>query len=489
MKNQKEPKRVRTRFAPSPTGYLHIGSARTALFNYLFARHHGGTFILRIEDTDVTRSQAEFETDILEGLAWLGLTWDEGPGTEGERGEKGPYRQSARSDSYIRHFETLRTKGAIFYCTHSPEELEAEQREQTARKEAPRHVCTYRDGGAPHEVPGGVWRFKTPSEQLTFTDQIRGPITVATSLLGDFVVAKSSHTPLYNFAVVADDFEMGITHVIRGEEHISNTPRQILIVRTLFGADALPVYAHIPLILGKDKKKLSKRHGALPVRDYRRDGYLADALVNFLALLGWNPGTSRELFTRDELASAFSLDRVQKSPAVFDEIKLQWMNSQYIQRLDSGELAGLVEPYLAAMNVREPELIKKIALLEQPRMKRLRDIEELAKLFFEREEYDTEMLVWRNADAPSAFKNLEAAERILESLPQNAFVKEEIRERLMREAEREGDRGKLLWPLRVALSGRLASPDPVDIIDILGREETIFRIRAAREKLQYHSNA
>src|SRR3989344_5005500 len=322
--------KVRTRIAPSPTGYLHVGTARTALFNFLFARHHGGEFILRIEDTDIERSEAKFEDDIVAGLKWLGIDWDDKI-----------TRQSERIDIYEKYLKTLLADGMAFYCPHSQAELDEERKKQAANKFSPQHTCDARG----KKLEKGLIRFKNDTEKtVKFKDEIRGEIEFDPALLGDFSFAKDLRTPLYNFAVVVDDATMEISHVIRGEDHISNTPKQILLEEAL-GLQQ-PIFAHLPLILGKDRSKLSKRHGATSVIDYKNGGYLPDALFNFMALLGWNPGTEQEIFSKEELIKIFSIDRVHGSGAIFDMTKLDWMNGEYIRHKSPRELLKLARPHL-----------------------------------------------------------------------------------------------------------------------------------------------
>ncbi|MBX4206287.1 glutamate--tRNA ligase [Candidatus Parcubacteria bacterium] len=390
---------VVVRMAPSPTGNLHIGTARTTLFNYLFAKKMGGKFITRIEDTDKERSKKEFEANILDGLAWLGLAHDE------------LYRQSERTDVYIAHLKKMLENGSV-YVSHE------EPKEEGQRSE--------------------VIRFKNPNKKISFEDEIRGTIEFDTTDLGDFVVAKSESEPLYHLAVVVDDHEMGITHVIRGEDHISNTPRQILIQEAI-GA-ARPVYAHVPLILAPDRTKLSKRkHGEVVwVDTYKTAGYLPEAMVNYLALLGWNPGTEEEIFTMEELIKQFDLKKIQKGGAIFDQKKLDWVNKEHIKRLPAEEQRKLLlkliknEPYM----VGEPTL-------------------------------DAEKIAWKKSTKEEAITHLEEAKKIIASSGN-----------LMAYAEREG-KGNVLWPLRYALTGAEASPDPLTLLEILGQEKSLKRIEHA----------
>ncbi|HBA52285.1 TPA: glutamate--tRNA ligase, partial [Candidatus Azambacteria bacterium] len=339
---------VRVRIAPSPTGPLHIGTARTALFNFLFAKKHRGTFILRIEDTDLERSDPKYEKDIVEHLKWLGIAWDEGVEVGGEYA---PYRQSERIYTYSKYVQKLLGEGKAFYCFHSKEELGRERQDQLKAKQTPIHLCEHR--GLPERkikdfmAKGNyVIRFVAPKKKVIFQDLIHGEVEFDTSLFGDFSIAKEIGVPLYNFAAAVDDFEMKISHVIRGEDHISNTPKQILIQEAL--DFPRPKYAHLPLILNPDRSKLSKRYLETSMGDYRAAGYLPEALVNFMVFLGWSPGTDREIFSLDELVEEFGLEKVQKSGAVFNVEKLDWFNGHYVRQKNLDELAKLCLPYLSA---------------------------------------------------------------------------------------------------------------------------------------------
>src|SRR5487761_2289050 len=325
---------IRTRFAPSPTGYLHIGGARTALFSWAFARRHGGQFILRIEDTDLERSTEASTQAILDGMAWLGLDYDEGP-----------FYQMKRLDRYREVVEQLLSAGHAYYCYASKEELETLREGQRARGEKPRYDGRWRDSKA--TPPAGVKpviRFKTPlTGEITFNDLVKGPITVANSELDDLVLMRADGVPTYNFGVVVDDLDMNITHVIRGDDHVNNTPRQINIMQAM-GA-TIPEFAHVPMILGPDGERLSKRHGAVSVMQYRDEGYLPEALVNYLARLGWSHG-DEEMFTREQLVAWFDLGHISRSPARFNPEKLDWLHQQYLKSVDDGRLAELVRPLL-----------------------------------------------------------------------------------------------------------------------------------------------
>lgn len=479
---------IRVRIAPSPTGYLHIGTARTALFNWLFAKKNKAKFILRIEDTDLERSDVKYEKDIIESLKWLGLDWDEGP-SEGQRskvkgqkdaGDYGPYRQSERLNIYENYINKLLAEKLAYYCFCSKEDLEAERLVMRSRSLALKYSgkCRALD---PEEVKkklkddaGHIIRFKVPETTIAFKDLIRGEIHFDTNLIGDIAIAKDPRVPLYNFAVVIDDEEMGISHVIRGEDHIANTPKQILIQKAL-GFNQ-PHYAHLPLILDADRSKMSKRHSATSIQEYKEAGYLPEAILNFLALLGWHPQDDREIMSLQEIAAAFDLGRVQKAGAVFNVDKLDWINAQYIKNLSGEMLAKRLEIAPVEHNL-------KIIALTKDRMKRLTDFKTLSGFFFELPDYDSKILIWKNASAASATENLKAAEKILSDVEEDKFSKKDLEKVLMPVAEERG-RGEVLWPIRAALSGAEASPGPFEIMDVLGKQETLRRLSVAIEKLE-----
>lgn len=490
---------MRTRFPPSPTGGLHIGNARTALFNYLLAKKSGGTFVLRIEDTDRERSEKKFEEDIFNSLEWLGIRADEGPR---EGGPYRPYRQSERTYAYRPYLEKLLRDGLSFYCYHTAEELDAEKKTLMAAGKNPVHQCTYRETKAEPKPEGleSLIRFKAPvGRKIVFNDLIRGEISFESELLGDFSIAKNLDEPLYNFAVVIDDAEMKISHVIRGEDHISNTPKQILIQEAL--GLATPKYGHLPIILGPDRAKLSKRHGATAVSDFRRDGYLAEALINFMALLGWNPGSDRttpekgeprpkerEIFSMDELVEEFDLAKVQKSGAVFNIEKLDWMNGEYIRRKSPPELTALAAPFLADFlkfpvpnNQFLQGYVENVIALEQPRMKKLSEIGERAEYFFREPEYLPELLKWKEMSADDLRSSIEKSKKIISEIKWPARPEEVEKE--FTAAIGAGDKGAILWPLRAALTGKKASAGPFEIAAILGKEESLKRLETALQKI------
>jgi len=466
--------------APSPTGLAHMGSAHTALFNYLFAKKEGGDFILRIEDTDKERSKKEYEQGIFENFHWLGLEWDEGPEIDGPYA---PYRQSERTELYKKYLLKLLEQGSAYYCFCTEEELEAQRQHQMSLGEAPRYtgVCRnlFREEQQKRLQAGerGVIRFIVESKTITFLDLIRGEIIFDTALLGDMVVAKDLETPLYNFTVVVDDFEMQITHVIRGEEHIANTPKQILLQEAL----DLPgvQYAHLPLLLGEDRTKLSKRHGALSIGEFRKLGYLPEAVVNFLALLGWNPGDEREIFSMEELIKEFSLERIQKGGAIFNMQRLDWINGFYIRKKSLAELVALCDPYFPE-NTKSLEQKEGIVALYQERLKKLSEITEFANFFFKDTlEYEKELLLWKDSNNDQTKENLEKVHTLLSRVGESEWAKEKLEQTIMPEAEKLSNRGYMLWPLRAALSGKKASPGPFEIAEVLGKEKTLQRIKEA----------
>lgn len=439
--------KIVTRMAPSPTGNLHIGTARTALYNYLYARKCGGDFIMRSEDTDAKRSTKEFENEILEGLAWLGLEWDTF------------YRQSERKDIYRSYIDTLLKKDLAYL----------------SREESVSEPGT--------EVE--VVRLRNQNKEIVFTDIVRGEISFDTTELGDIVIARSLDDALYHFVVVVDDFEMGVTHVIRGEDHISNTARQILIQEAI-GASR-PRYAHLPLLLAADRSKLSKRHGAVSLREYISEGYLPQALTNYLALLGWNPGTDQEIFTLEELVTNFDLSGVQKGGAIFDVEKLKWFNREHLRKFSDSmfqtmAFERLPESLTNAKQFSTERLTRLIPTIRE-RISVASDIANEA----ERGEYDfafiqpkpsKEILTWKNdSSARDALPRLQKLAEIISRID-DTFSVEEIKESIWDYAEEVG-KGEVLWPLRVALTGKERSPDPFTVIYIIGSAEAYTRVKNA----------
>ncbi len=475
--------------APSPTGPLHIGTARTALFNWLFARQNKGVFVLRIEDTDKERSEKKFEKEILEGLAWLGIDWDEGPLPNGgrivadEQGAYGPYRQSARTAIYAKYLEELLRKGEAYYCYCTKEELEAQRSAMTSQGLPPKYSGHCRNLKTP---PAGrspqVIRFKAPEGKVEFKDIVRGKVSFDAALFGDQVIAKDLQTPLYNFAVVVDDELMKITHVIRGEDHLSNTPKQILMQHAL--GFKTPQYAHIPLILNPDRSKMSKRFSDTTLTQYRDRGYLPEALFNFLALLGWHPKEDHEILSAKELTRMFELERVQQAGAVFNEDKLNWLNREHMKKLSDKALAEALQPILADEKISAPQsFVEKLAAVERSRANTLRDIVDNGRFFFELGDYDRSLLVGKDMTAGDAKKALEDVRGAIAKLEGASFTRETLMDTVTYTIGEERKRGVVLWPLRVALSGLKASPDPLDIMTVLGKEESLRRIDRALKKL------
>lgn len=480
---------VRVRFAPSPTGSFHIGSVRTTLFNWLFAKNQGGKFILRIEDTDIERSKKEYETDILESLGWLGLDWDEGPDPldpSKYRGDFGPYRQSERLSIYKGYLSRLLAENKAYWCFCSKEDLEIERQAMLAQGLAPKYSgkCgKITSEEAEKRLKSGekaVIRFRTFQSEISFTDIIRGPIKFDSSLLGDIVIAKSLKEPLFNFAGAIDDAEMKITHVIRGEDHISNTPKQILIQKALGFPE--PKYAHLPLILSMDRSKLSKRYLEASLLGYKKSGYLADAMVNFIAFLGWHPKDDKDIMSREELIKEFDLKRVQKAGAVFNQGKLDWLNAQYIKKISIKEVKEIMEDFIPLEWLKNEILLLKAFNLEKERINKLSDFRELAGFFFELSDYKPELLKWKEMEKEKVVSNLKILVDEIEKMNEKDFALGKIENKIMPLTEALG-KGELLWPLRAALSGKDASPSPFEIMDALGKDETLKRLKIAIKKL------
>lgn len=450
---------VRVRIAPSPTGFAHLGTASTALCNVLFARAHGGTFVLRVDDTDLERNRPEYEQVIYEGLHWLGLEWDEGPD---KGGPFTPYRQSERLDIYKEHATRLLAAGKAYRCFCTPEELDAERKQAQAEKRPYRYSRRCLNNPPAGRTEFTV-RFKVPGGEIKFTDMIRGEMSFDTGLIGDFIVVKSDTFPTYNFASPVDDATMDITHVIRGEEHLSNTPYQLMVIDAL-GYARPRAYAHMPLILAKDGSKMSKRkHPELNLVIYREQGYLPEALLNYLALLGWNPGTSQEIFTFDELVQAFSFDRVQHGGARFDWEKLNWINGEYIRALDDDELVRLLRPFL-------PELDESTILRAAPALKtRLTKLSDAVGLL----DY-----LWTDPAPPvldaDAVERLRAAMVALQDVTWEPAA---IHEALLKVVEASGlGPNKTFMPIRQAVTGKKISP-PIDYtLALLPKDVAMARI-------------
>ncbi len=455
---------IRVRFAPSPTGHLHIGGARTALYNFLYARHAGGQFILRIEDTDVERSEQRFVDAIIHDLQWLGISWDEGP-----------VFQSDRLDIYREYVEKLLEQGRAYRCYCTPEELERKRKKAVAEGKRPGYDGTCRNRKLPGEGPFTV-RLKTPDTgSVSFTDVLRGEVVWQCQEIEDFIIMRSNGIPTYNFTAVIDDALMGITHVIRGDDHIANTPRQLLIYRALQFEP--PVFAHIPLIVGPDRAPLSKRHGAVAVSAFREMGFLAEAMVNYIARLGWGYG-DQEIFSMEELIELFDVKDVNRSPATFDIEKLRWMNSHYIQQKRPGELAGLLKPFMDKRGLPCPSGDSKFLMLVrelQPRAKTLDEMAEGAAFFFRAPEfYDDRGL--RKFCGKEGRQYLRMIRNELAQLSSSAS-RDEIQKVFEKVMETTGAKMiKLAQPVRLALTGKTVSPGIFEIIEILGVEEAVKRI-------------
>lgn len=459
---------VRVRFAPSPTGYLHIGGVRTALFNWLFARHAGGKFILRIEDTDQSRSTDEAIHVIEEGMRWVGLDWDEGP-----------YRQTERMDLYRDYATKLFEKGAAFWCVCTAEELETRRKEALAKGLPLKYDGRCREKGLTKPTGEAALRFRAPNEGETVVeDLIKGSVRFDNALLDDLIILRSNGYPTYNFSVVIDDALMGITHVIRGDDHLNNTPRQV----PLFQALGLPIprFGHLSMIFGSDKAKLSKRHGAISVMAYKEMGYLPEALINYLVRLGWSMG-DQEIFSLEELIQHFSLDHVQKSAAVFNPEKLLWLNAHYMREGDPQRLATLLDPFLEPagltkfVNSQEGNWKEQLVLALQGRSQTMIEMATATEPYAVEEPSMDEAAAKKfltEAIAPALQKLTDRLEAMAD------FTKESQETAFHAVLEEEGLKmGKLAQPVRVALTGRTASPGIYEVIDLLGREKTLSRLR------------
>lgn len=474
---------VRVRIAPSPSGNLHVGTARTALFNYFYAKKMGGKYILRIEDTDAERSNDAYIKNIFDSLKALGLNWDEGPDIGGPYG---PYSQSERFDIYPKFAQKLVEKGLAYECFCTPEELEAEKEESQKKKVA--HIysrkCMHLTEEQKEELrkkgQTPAIRFYVPSKEVIFNDMVKGELKFDSELIGDFVIMKSNGTPTYNFAVVVDDILMKISHVIRGEDHISNTPKQILLYEAL--DEKVPEFGHLGMILAPDRSKLSKRHGATAVSEFVEKGYLTDALVNFIALLGWSPSDGNEVKTVDEIAQDFRINEVSSSNSIFEYDKLNWMNSQYIKKLSTDELKRKLLPFLDQYNVcglSEEQFTRMVEVTREP-LTILSDITDAVPYFFE--DY-----VEIEPEVQSEVLDTETSQSVLKEFATQAqgwdFEEEKLHEKL------EGFRGffkekgikpkETMWAIRAAVTGRTRGADICAVISILGKEKVLKRVNKA----------
>ena len=458
----------RVRFAPSPTGALHIGGARTALFNWLFARHHGGVFVLRVEDTDLERSTKEFEKSILDGMRWLGMDWDEGP-----------YYQTQRMGLYREHAERLLREGKAYRCTCTPEELEAKRREAMSAGRKPKYDGTCRNGPKRPERPSVV-RFRSPdSGTTTFHDICRGEVTWDNAEMDDLIIARSDGSPTYNFTVVVDDVTMRITHVIRGDDHINNTPRQVLLYEAL--GYPVPEFAHLPMIHGQDRKKLSKRHGATSVIEYERMGYLPEAMVNYLARLGWAHG-DQEIFARDELIDKFDLSVVGSSPSVFDFEKPGWVNAQHLAKRSDAETAEMAIPFWKELGVEATDMEYAAAAIATVRVRgdTLKKLAEASAFYF-RESIDIDPKAAEKWLAAAGIERLSKLRSLIEGM-------DEINEAALADAfggmtkQMAIKMTELAQPVRVAMTGGTASPGIYEVLAVLGKKRVLSRLDAAMRK-------
>jgi nondiscriminating glutamyl-tRNA synthetase len=475
---------VRVRFAPSPTGPLHIGGARSALFNWLLARKFSGTMMVRIEDTDLERSSRESENNILGALTWLGMDWDEGIN---KGGEYGSYRQTERLNTYTEAAQKLINQGNAYYCYCTEEELEEERQDCMAKGELPRYLGKCRNLSDTDrlrlEAEGRkkVVRFRVPDdENIVVEDLVRGNVVFESNGIGDYVIVKSDGIPTYNFAVVIDDALMKITHVIRGEEHLSNTPRQLLLYQAL--GITPPIFAHVSLILGKDRSKMSKRHGSTSIEAYRQQGYLPEALVNFLVLLGWSPAGEEEIFSLAELIQQFSLDRVAKNPAVFDVDKLNWINGHYIRKTPVERLTDIAMPFMreagyisGKITPETYEQLKMIVLSLQEKLSYMAQIKEMAAIYFD------DNIKMENEEAEAVLKD-ENIPRVMSAFRQKIDEAEELTpdniKAMLKALTKELKLGgKLVYmPVRVALTGQMHGPELFYIIPILGKQKILRRM-------------
>lgn len=484
------PEEIRVRIAPSPTGSFHIGTARTALFNYLFAKKNGGKFILRVEDTDLDRSEKGSLEDILDGLRWLGLDWDEGPE---KGGLYGPYFQHERFAIYRQYVDQLLRDKAAYRCYCTKEELDNDRKQLQEKGEAPRYsghcrnlteaqVDKFKQEGRPSVV-----RFIVEPQKVVFDDLIRGRVEFDAKFFGDFVIVRSDGNPLFALTNSIDDNLMKISHILRGEEHLPNTAKQILLAKKLNIFS--PQFGHFPLILNQDKSKMSKRKDPVSVsKDFKDKGYLNDALVNFIALLGWNPGDDREIFTLKELIDEFDVKHVGKSPSIFDREKLRWMNGHYIRTKSIGELATETlkfikdkDLYRAALE--KPDHFMTVLALIHERLKTYDEIEELIDYFYIAPKYDTELLILKNSTSENTIKALEVAIETVEQLKKISVDDVDLK---LRQAAKKAELkdGEVLWAVRVALCGRKASPSTFELLEVMGREESLKRMKVALKKLK-----
>jgi glutamyl-tRNA synthetase len=480
---------IRVRIAPSPTGKFHVGTARTALFNYLFAKKYGGTFIVRIEDTDKERSDDLYTRDILDGLLWLGMEWDEGPETGGAFG---PYFQQERLTIYQQFIDQLLEQGNAYRCYCTPEDLEAERELQQRNNESPKYsgkcqnLSRAQIDQYEREGRSSAIRFKVEPKSVVIKDIIRGDVEFDTSTMTDFVIVRSDGMPLFILTNAVDDNMMEISHVFRGEDHLSNTAKQVLIGEALNFLS--PQFGHFPLILNADRSKMSKRKNPVSITDdFKTNGFLPDALVNFLALLGWSSGTDREIYSMKELIDEFQIERVGKSPSIFDQEKLLWMNGYYVRHMQVGHFASEAQNFITNKEIfqkslDDPDFYIQVAALVQERTKRLDEIEKLIEFFYIKPDYKADLLIARKSTKERTLTALKAADAVLKEL--KSLTLDEVEIALRNKAkESELKDGELLWAVRVALSGLDASPGTFELIEVFGKEEVEARLATAIRKL------
>lgn len=488
---------IRTRFAPSPTGYLHIGSLRTALYDYLIAKQKGGDFLLRIEDTDRERYIQDGVSNIVRSLTWAGIAADEGVKFDEDNkiiqiGNRGPYIQSEKLEVYQKYAKQLLAEGHAYHCFCTVARLDDLRREQQTQKQPTGYdgYCrNYSLGEAEEKIASGqkyVIRMKMPKEgETVFNDLVHGEIRVKNELVDDQVIIKSDGFPTYHFAVVIDDHEMEITHVIRGDEWIPSVPKHLQLFK-YFGWEA-PQFAHLPLLLNLDKSKLSKRQGDVSVEDYAKKGYLPEAVINFIAFLGWNPGSEQELFTLEELIKEFSLERVGKAGAIFNLQKLNWYNQQYIRKMDLAQFSERARPFLLSSGLIDDSFDNKklepILALEKERVTTLAELPDAVKFIFKLPEYESGLLVWKKSTAEETKTLLSKTNDLLKDIEAKDWDAGCLKSKLDEWIKQNNySNGEIFWPLRVALSGQQNSPGPFEIASVLGKEESLRRIGAALEK-------
>ncbi len=498
---------IKTRFAPSPTGFLHIGGLRTALFAYLLAKKEGGNFVLRIEDTDRERLVEGATENILHALAWGGIGPDEGVVLDNnlvsEKGDCGPYIQSQRTEIYREHVQKLLESGAAYYAFDTAEEIDEMRKRQQLNKQPTRYeretmtnVFTLGEEETQKRIDAGdkyVIRLKMPHDRaLEINDLVRGKVSIHGKEVDDQVLMKSDGFPTYHLAVVVDDHHMGITHVIRGEEWLSSTPKHVLLYEA-FGWEA-PIYAHLPLLVNEKKQKLSKRHGDVSVEDFKEKGYLAEAMINFIAFLGWNPGDEREIFSLAELEAAFSFEGVGKSAAVFNRERLDWMNKQYMMNMDLSELTKRTVPFYKNAGIlgsdeiddqEEFERLKKVVDTERSRSATLSELVANTGFFFaDTLEYDAELLIWKKATREESQKVLSDLVILMNNISDQDWNKDKLEEIVRAWIGEQGlGNGDVLWPLRTSLSGLKNSPSPFEIAGAIGKQVSIARVSAGAAAL------